>query len=244
MLSIFNLKKSFDGDMILRGIDFKLQSGEIVAILGPSGCGKSTFIRAINKLIEPDSGEIYFKDLPIHQLKDYEMEKVRQNIGFVFQHFNLINRLNVKQNVALGLIKQGYEIDEVFEKARLALKDVGLEELSEYKVNKLSGGEKQRVGIARALVMEPDLILLDEPTASLDPILVRDVLDVLEKIARERENTSIIIVTHEVAFARKVADKIYFMDQGKFIESGSPEEVLDNPVSWIGKKYYNIINYN
>ncbi|MFW6021982.1 MAG: amino acid ABC transporter ATP-binding protein [Halanaerobiaceae bacterium] len=244
MLKIINLKKSYDSDIVLSGIDFDINPGEIAAVMGPSGCGKSTFIRSINRLIEPDSGEIYFKDVSIHSLNAKEMEKTRQNIGFVFQQFNLIKRLNVKQNVSLGLIKKGYDINEAYEKSIQALKDVGLEDMADYNVENLSGGEKQRVGIARALVLEPDLILLDEPTASLDPILVRDVLDVLENIAKERSNTSMIIVTHEVAFARRVSDKIYFMDQGKFIESGSPETVLNNPASWIGKKYKNIINYN
>ncbi len=244
MLKINNLKKSYDSDIVLSGIDFELNPGEIVAVMGPSGCGKSTFIRTINRLVEPDSGEIFFKNTPIHNMKLRDMEAVRQNIGFVFQHFNLIARLSIKQNVALGLIKKGYSIDEAYQKAILALEDVGLAEMADYGVNKLSGGEKQRVGIARALVLEPDLILLDEPTASLDPILVRDVLDVLENIAKKRKDTSIIIVTHEVTFARRVADKIYFMDQGKFIESGEPNQVLNNPRSWIGKKYKNIINYN
>ncbi len=244
MLKINNLKKSYDSDIVLSGIDFELNPGEIVAVMGPSGCGKSTFIRAINRLVEPDSGEIFFKNTPIHNLKLSDMEEVRQNIGFVFQHFNLIARLSIKQNVALGLIKKGYSIDEAYQKAILALENVGLADMADYGVNKLSGGEKQRVGIARALVMEPDLILLDEPTASLDPILVRDVLDVLENIAKKRKDTSIIIVTHEVTFARRVADKIYFMDQGKFIESGEPKQVLNSPKSWIGKKYKNIINYN
>ncbi len=244
MLRINNLKKSYDSDIVLSGINFELNPGEIVAVMGPSGCGKSTFIRTINRLVEPDSGEIYFKNISIHNLKSREMEEVRQDIGFVFQHFNLISRLSIKQNVALGLTKKGYSIDEAYQKAILALEDVGLADMADYGVNKLSGGEKQRVGIARALVMEPDLILLDEPTASLDPILVRDVLDVLENIAKTRRNTSIIIVTHEVTFARRVADKIYFMDQGKFIESGKPNQVLNNPTSWIGKKYKNIINYN
>ncbi len=244
MLGINNLKKSYDSDIVLSGINFELSPGEIVAVMGPSGCGKSTFIRSINRLIEPDSGEIYFKNISIHNLKPREMEEVRQDIGFVFQHFNLISRLSIKQNVALGLTKKGYSIDEAYQKAILALEDVGLADMADYGVNKLSGGEKQRVGIARALVMEPDLILLDEPTASLDPILVRDVLDVLENIAKIRRDTSIIIVTHEVTFARRVADKIYFMDQGKFIESGEPNQVLNNPTSWIGKKYKNIINYN
>ncbi|MFP4662341.1 MAG: amino acid ABC transporter ATP-binding protein [Halanaerobiales bacterium] len=244
MLRINDLKKSYDSDIVLSGINFNLNPGEIVAVMGPSGCGKSTFIRTINRLVEPDSGEIYFKDIPVHTQNARQMEKVRQEIGFVFQHFNLISRLSVKQNVALGLVKKGFPVEEAYQKAILALEDVGLADMADYGVTKLSGGEKQRVGIARALVMEPDLILLDEPTASLDPILVREVLDVLENIAEERQNTSMIIVTHEVTFARRVADKIYFMDQGKFIESGKPAQVLNNPTSWIGKKYKNIINYN
>jgi polar amino acid transport system ATP-binding protein len=244
MLKINNLKKAYGSDIVIDGLNLELEAGEIIAVMGPSGCGKSTFIRCINRLIEPDSGEIFFNDIPIHNLKAEEMEKIRLGIGFVFQHFNLIQRLTVKENVSLGLIKKGYSIEEAYEKAILALQDVGLEDLADSPMDRLSGGEKQRVGIARALVMEPDLVLLDEPTASLDPILVYEVLDTLERIARERKNTSMIIVTHEVAFARRVADRIYFMDQGKFIESGSPEQVLNKPSSWIGKKYKNIINYN
>lgn len=244
MLKVINLKKKYDNDIVLDGINLEIKPGEIVAIMGPSGCGKSTFIRSINRLIEPDSGEIYFKGIAIHNLNSAELEEVRQDIGFVFQHFNLIRRLTAKQNVALGLVKKGLGIEEAYEKAILALKDVGLEKMADYHIDKLSGGEKQRVGIARALVLEPDLILLDEPTASLDPILIREVLDVLENIIQERKNTSMIIVTHEVTFARRVADRIYFMDRGKFIESGPPEEVFNHPTSWIGKKYKNIINYN
>lgn len=243
MLRINNLKKSYDSDIVLDGIDFQLNSGEIVAIMGPSGCGKSTFIRCINRLVEPDSGEIFFGDTPIHDLKSSKLEKARQNMGFVFQHFNLVKRLQVKQNVALGLIKKGYSIVEAYEKAVQALASVGLVELADNRVDQLSGGEKQRVGIARALVLEPDLILLDEPTASLDPILVREVLDVLESIAAGARKKSMIIVTHQVTFARKVADRVYFMDKGKFIEHGTPEQVFNNPTSWIGKKYKNIINY-
>jgi len=244
MLKVKNLKKRYDHDIVLDGINLEVKPGEIVVIMGPSGCGKSTFIRSINRLVEPDSGEIYFKGIPVHQLGPGEIERVRQDIGFVFQHFNLINRLSVKQNVALGLIKRGFNVEEACARAVLTLKDVGLEKMADYSVNKLSGGEKQRVGIARALILEPDLILLDEPTASLDPILIRDVLDVLENIAAEKSNTSMIIITHEIVFARRVADRIYFMDQGRFIESGTPEEVLENPASWIGKKYKKIINYN
>src|SRR5690554_622263 len=242
MLKINNLKKAYGNDIVIDGLKLELEAGEIVAVMGPSGCGKSTFIRCINRLVEPDSGEIFFNNIPIHNLKAAEMEKIRLNIGFVFQHFNLIRRLTVKENVSLGLIKKGYTMEKAFEKAVLALQDVGLAHLADSPVDRLSGGEKQRVGIARALVMEPDLILLDEPTASLDPILVCEVLDVLEKIV-QNTSTSMIIVTHEVAFARRVADRIYFMDKGKFVENGNPEVILEKPASWIGKKYKNLINY-
>lgn len=244
MLKIKNLKKSYHGDIVLDDINIEIEPGEIIAVMGPSGCGKSTFIRCINRLVKPDKGEIYFKSTPIHELGQKEMEKMRQNIGFVFQHFNLIKRLDVKQNVALGLVKKGYDLETAYEMAYEALKKVNLADLKDAEIPNLSGGEKQRVGIARALVLKPDLILLDEPTASLDPILIREVLDILEDIAVKRENSSMIIVTHQVTFARRVADRVFLMDQGIFIESGTPEEVFQNPQSWIGKKYKKLVNYN
>jgi len=244
MLKIKDLQKSYHGDIVLNGIDINVKAGEIIAIMGPSGCGKSTFIRCINRLVEPDKGEIYFNGIAIHKLNSKKMEKIRQKMGFVFQHFNLIQRLNVKQNIALGLVKKGINIQKAYQKAENVLKDVNLYKLAEMPVSKLSGGEKQRVGIARALVLEPELILLDEPTASLDPILVRDVLDILENIACKKNDKAMIIVTHEVAFARRVADRVFFMDKGYFIESGPPQKIFNEPVSWIGKKYKKLINYN
>jgi polar amino acid transport system ATP-binding protein len=244
MLEIRNLQKSFDSDIVLNDVNFTVEPGEIVAVMGPSGCGKSTFIRCVNRLVEPDEGQILFQGQPVHELGEAELEKVRRNIGFVFQHFNLINRLSVRQNISLGLVRKGMEIKEAYQKAHYALEEVDLLDLAEVNVTNLSGGEKQRVGLARALVLEPDLILLDEPTASLDPILVRDVLEIMEEIARENDDRSMIVVTHEVTFARRVADRVLFMDQGRFIESGPPEEIFNNPVSWIGKKYKKIINYN
>lgn len=244
MLEINNLQKSFDSDIVLNDVNLTVDSGEIVVVMGPSGCGKSTFIRCINRLVEPDKGQIIFQGKPIHELGEADLEKARRNIGFVFQHFNLINRLSVIQNVSLGLVKKGLEINEAYDWAYEALDEVGLYQLADVKVTNLSGGEKQRVGLARALVLEPDLILLDEPTASLDPILVRDLLETMEDIARENNDRSMIVVTHEVAFARRVADRVIFMDQGRFIESGSPEKLFTNPESWIGKKYKKIINYN
>ena len=147
MLKINNLKKAYGNDIVIDGLNLELGAGEIIAVMGPSGCGKSTFIRCINRLVEPDSGEIFFNDIPIHNLKAAEMEKIRLNIGFVFQHFNLIRRLTVKENVSLGLIKKGYSIEEAFEKSLLALQDVGLAHLADSPVDRLSGGEKQRVGL-------------------------------------------------------------------------------------------------
>ncbi|MFW6386376.1 MAG: amino acid ABC transporter ATP-binding protein [Bacillota bacterium] len=244
MLRVNNLQKAYQNDIVLNKININVKKGEIAVIMGPSGCGKSTFIRCINRLVEPDAGEIFFRDISVHELEQGKLEEVRQRMGFVFQHFNLVRRLNVRQNVALGLIKRGLDLEEAYRKAEAALAEVNMKELAKADVDQLSGGEKQRVGIARALVLDPELILLDEPTASLDPILVRDVLDILEGIARRDDSTSLLIVTHEVAFARRVADRVYFMDEGRFIESGSPDRVFDSPVSWIGKKYKNLINYN
>ena len=243
MLEVINLQKQYESDIVLDDVNIELETGEIVAVMGPSGCGKSTFIRCINRLVEADSGEIYFKGEAVHELGEERLEELRLNIGFVFQHFNLIKRLTVKQNTALGLVKKGIALDIAYEKAHNALRKVGLSKLAEANVKTLSGGEKQRVGIARALVMEPELILLDEPTASLDPILVRDVLEILENISRENPERSMIIVTHQAAFARRVADRVFLMDKGSFIETGSPEKIFSNPSSWIGKKYKKIMNY-
>lgn len=243
MLEVIGLQKRYDSDIVLDDVNLRVDKGEIVAVMGPSGCGKSTFIRSINRLIEPDSGQIFFRSEPVHSLDEKRLEELRLEIGFVFQHFNLIKRLTVKQNTALGLVKKGISVKRAYEKSLRALKKVGLADLAEVDVKTLSGGEKQRVGIARALVMEPELILLDEPTASLDPILVRDILEILEDISRENPDRSMIIVTHQAAFARRVADRVLLMDQGDFIESGSPEKIFSNPTSWIGKKYKKIMNY-
>ena len=243
MLEVKNLQKRYDSDIVLDDVNLSLKTGEIVAVMGPSGCGKSTFIRCLNRLIEPDEGEIYFQGEALHEANEKKMEELRLNMGFVFQHFNLIKRLTVKQNTALGLVKKGISLEKAYDKSLKALAKVGLEKYAETSVKNLSGGEKQRVGIARALVMEPDLILLDEPTASLDPILVQDVLEILEDISREKPERSMIIVTHQAAFARRVADRVLLMDQGKFIESGSPDKIFSYPTSWIGKKYKKIMNY-
>jgi len=210
--------------------------------MGPSGCGKSTAIRTINRLVEPDHGSIMLNNSNILEMEPDELREVRKRIGFVFQHFNLIGRLSVLENVMLGLVMSGVKRENAQSKASESLIKVGLENHLNHKPDQLSGGQQQRVGIARALAYEPDLMLWDEPTASLDPILVREVLVVMEELARYRAST-MIVVTHELPFALRVADRIVLMDNGKIVEEGEPSQVFVNPVSDIGKKYKELIEY-
>ncbi len=240
MLEIRGLIKSYGQKKALNGIDLKVAQGETVVIMGPSGCGKSTLIRCINRLTEPDAGIINLQNQIITDLSLNELLKIRQKIGFVFQHFNLIRRLNVLDNVSMPLRLHGVELEEAEQRSKIALGKVGLTHKLEDAPEELSGGEQQRVGIARALALEPEIMLWDEPTASLDPILVGEVIEVMEDLVREGK-TTMIIVTHELFFARRAADRIVFMDKGKIVEAGMPEEVLDHPVSEIGKKYHNLL---
>ncbi|AZR73952.1 peptide ABC transporter ATP-binding protein [Anoxybacter fermentans] len=242
MLKVINLKKSYGSHQVLKGINLTVNTGETVVIMGPSGCGKSTLIRCINRLTEPDSGEIIYKGIPVHQLNEKELLKLRKDIGFVFQNFNLINRLTVLQNVMLGLIKWGLKPKEAEERAIRVLEQVELKNFIHSKPAELSGGQQQRVAIARALALDPDLMLLDEPTASLDPILVGEVLKVMEELTRQKDK-SLLIVTHEVAFARRVANRIVLMDQGVIVEEGSPETIFKAPKSWVGRRYKEMIEY-
>lgn len=242
MLEIKGLKKSYGHKRALNGIDLKVSQGETVVIMGPSGCGKSTLIRCINRLTEPDEGTIRLQDQIISELPLTELLKIRQKIGFVFQHFNLIRRLSVLDNVSMPLRLHGMEPGEAERRAEVALGKVGLAHKLEDIPEELSGGEQQRVGIARALALEPEIMLWDEPTASLDPILVGEVIEVMEELVREGK-TTMIIVTHELFFARRAADRIVFMDKGKIVESGAPEAVLERPESEIGRKYHNLLRY-
>jgi polar amino acid transport system ATP-binding protein len=242
MLEIKGLKKSYGHKRALNGIDLKVSQGETVVIMGPSGCGKSTLIRCVNRLTEPDEGTIRFQDQIISELSLTELLKTRQKIGFVFQHFNLIRRLSVLDNVSMPLRLHGMEPGEAEQRAEIALGKVGLAHKLEDIPEELSGGEQQRVGIARALALEPEIMLWDEPTASLDPILVGEVIEVMEELVREGK-TTMIIVTHELYFARRAADRIVFMDKGRIVESGTPEEVLEHPESEIGRKYHNLLRY-
>ncbi len=240
MLEIKGLKKSYGRKNALNGVDFKVAQGETVVIMGPSGCGKSTLIRCINRLTEPDEGIINLQNQTITEMSLNELLKVRRKIGFVFQHFNLIKRLTILDNVSMPLRLHGVDLGEAEQRAKDALGKVGLSHKLEDIPEELSGGEQQRVGIARALALEPEIMLWDEPTASLDPILVGEVIEVMEELVREGK-TTMIIVTHELFFARRAADRIVFMDKGIIVESGIPEDVLEHPVSEIGQKYHNLL---
>ena len=242
MLSIQNLYKQFGSLVAVNDLSLEVNKGETVVLMGPSGCGKSTTIRTINRLVEPDRGAIHFGGIDITALPPDELRAVRKRIGFVFQHFNLISRLTALENVMLGLVMSGIPHELAREKAQEALRKVGLENHQHHKPGEMSGGQQQRVGIARALAYEPELMLWDEPTASLDPILVREVLVVMEELARYRAST-MLVVTHELSFALHVADRIVLMDKGRIVEEGPPAKVFANPESHIGQQYKQLIEY-
>lgn len=242
MLAIQNLYKQFGSLVAVNEFNLSVKTGEIVVLMGPSGCGKSTAIRTINRLVEPDHGSIVLNGSDILAMEADELREVRKHIGFVFQHFNLIGRLSALENVMLGLVMSGMKWEEAENKATESLTKVGLDNHLHHKPDQLSGGQQQRVGIARALAYEPELMLWDEPTASLDPILVREVLVVMEELARYRAST-MIVVTHELPFALRVADRIVLMDKGNIVEEGKPSQVFVNPASEIGRKYKELIEY-
>ncbi|MBR3689561.1 MAG: amino acid ABC transporter ATP-binding protein [Eggerthellaceae bacterium] len=229
VVRIENLQKSFGDLVVLRGVDLDVHRGEVVVILGPSGSGKSTLLRCVNLLEEPTGGKIFFEDTEITDKKT-DINAVRAKVGMVFQNFNLFPHLTAKGNVMLAqqkVLKRSKE-----EAARIAeeeLAKVGLAERADYKPSQLSGGQQQRVAIARALAMGPRVMLFDEATSALDPELVRDVLNVMKELARG--GMTMIVVTHEMGFARDVADRVVFMDGGVIVEQGTPEEVFDNPQS-------------
>lgn len=242
MLTIQNLYKRFGNVTAVNNLSLHVDKGETVVLMGPSGCGKSTTIRTINRLITPDSGSIVFSGTEITGLSDEELNKKRKKIGFVFQQFNLISRLSAVENVMLGLVMDGIPKEVAHEKAIEALDKVGLADRAEHKPSEMSGGQQQRVGIARALAFEPELMLWDEPTASLDPILVREVLVIMEELAKYR-SSAMVVVTHEIPFAIHVADRIVLMDKGSIVEEGMPEKVFSSPVSSIGQQYKELIAY-
>ena len=227
MIGIKDLKKSFGDLDVLKGITETIKDGEIVSIIGPSGSGKSTFLRCINLLEEPTAGHIYIDGEEITDPK-HDINKMRENLGMVFQRFNLFPHKTVLENITLAPINVKGEAKESAEKtARELLQRVGLLDKADVYPNSLSGGQQQRVAIARALAMHPDIMLFDEPTSALDPEMVGEVLAVIRQLTET--GMTMVIVTHEMGFAREVSDRVFFMDQGYIMEQGTPEEIFGNP---------------
>lgn len=227
MIEIKNLYKSFDNLSVLNGIDIKINKGEVVTAIGPSGSGKSTFLRCINGLEEISSGSIIFEDNAIDS-NSKDINKIREKVGMVFQQFNLFPHMTVLENITFAPIKlKKLSKEEAQAKAISLLKKVGLEDKANTYPNKLSGGQKQRAAIARTLAMSPDVILFDEPTSALDPEMVGEVLDVIRSLAEEK--MTMIIVTHEINFAKEVSSRVIFMDKGKIIEDTSPNIIFTTP---------------
>ena len=225
MIEVRNLKKSFGDLHVLKGIDQTVNDGEVLCIVGPSGSGKSTMLRCINRLEEPSSGEIYIDG---ELITENNIDKVRTKMGMVFQSFNLFPHKSVIENLTLGPLNvKGVKEEEAKEKGMKLLERVGLAEKAEEYPRMLSGGQQQRVAIARALAMDPEVMLFDEPTSALDPEMVGEVLDVMKDLARD--GMTMVVVTHEMGFAKEVADKVIFMDDGYIVEEGSPQAVLENP---------------
>ena len=226
-ISVSHLSKSFGRLEVLKDISTDITEGEVVCVIGPSGSGKSTFLRCINRLEQLTSGSITVDGYNVADKKT-NINKVRENIGMVFQHFNLFNNYSVLGNLMLAPVdlKKATKV-EAMETAVKMLKKVGLEDKAEAYPSQLSGGQKQRVAIARALCMHPDVMLFDEPTSALDPEMVGEVLNVMKDLARD--GMTMVIVTHEMGFAREVADRVLFMDDGYIMEEGTPEEVFGNP---------------
>lgn len=227
MIEIKDLRKSFGDLEVLKGITETIKDGEIVSIIGPSGSGKSTFLRCINLLEEPTGGHIYIDGEEITDPK-HDINKMRENLGMVFQRFNLFPHKTVLENITLAPINVKGETKETAEKtAKELLKRVGLLDKADSYPSALSGGQQQRVAIARALAMSPDIMLFDEPTSALDPEMVGEVLGVIRQLTET--GMTMLIVTHEMGFAREVSDRVFFMDQGYIMEQGTPEEIFSNP---------------
>lgn len=234
LLQIKNVCKSYNGVNVLKNINLDVNSGDIIVIIGPSGSGKSTFLRCINGLEKIDSGQIFLEGMDINE------SSVHRKIGMVFQNFNLFNNLTVLKNIVLAPIKTKLlQEREANKKALKLLKMIGLEHKKGNYPNQLSGGEKQRVAIIRSLIMNPDIMLFDEPTSALDPEMITEVLNLMKDLSH---SMTMVIVTHEMDFAREIASKVVFMDQGRIIEASTPSEIFNNPKSERLKEFLSRIN--
>ncbi|EAI6362221.1 TPA: amino acid ABC transporter ATP-binding protein [Campylobacter coli] len=242
MIEIRNLSKKYGNLEVIKNISTKISKGDIISIIGPSGGGKSTFLRCINRLELADSGEILINGCNILN-EQIDINKIRQKVSMVFQHFNLFANKNVLQNLCLAPVKTGIlNEDEAIKKAEILLKKVGLSDKKEVMPHKLSGGQKQRIAIARSLMMNPDVILFDEPTSALDPEMIGEVLSIMKDLAAE--GLTMIVVTHEMGFARNVANRIFFMDKGELAVDASPKEVFENPKNERLKEFLNkVLNH-
>ena len=225
MIDVKGLKKNYGGLQVLKGVDLTIDEGDCVVLVGPSGCGKSTFLRCLNRLEEPDGGEVIFNGKAV---TDHDIDHVRQKMGMVFQHFNLFPHLTVKKNITLAPVKLGLmKQAEADAKAMELLERIGLADKADTYPNMLSGGQKQRIAIVRALAMNPDVLLFDEPTSALDPEMVGEVLELMKELARS--GMTMVCVTHEMGFAREVASRVIFIDEGVVKVDKPPKEFFANP---------------
>ena len=237
MIEVKGLKKEFDGLKVLNGIDYTINQGEKIVVIGPSGSGKSTFLRCLNLLEEPTGGEIWFDGTNITDPQN-DINKMRQKMGMVFQHFNLFPHMTVLDNITFAPVRLKMQTKaEAKENALRLLRRIGLEDKAGEYPNKLSGGQKQRIAIVRALAMNPEVMLFDEPTSALDPEMVGEVLDLIRELADE--GMTMVIVTHEMGFAREVADRVIFMADGAIVEEGTPSELFDHPKEERTKNFLN-----
>ena len=227
MIEVKGLKKEFNGLKVLNGIDYKIKQGEKIVVIGPSGSGKSTFLRCLNLLEEPTEGEVWFDGVNITDPQN-DINKMRQKMGMVFQHFNLFPHMTVLGNITFAPVRLGLQTkEEANANAMRLLKRIGLEDKANEYPNRLSGGQKQRIAIVRALAMNPEVLLFDEPTSALDPEMVGEVLDLIRELANE--GMTMVIVTHEMGFAREVGTRVLFIDEGVIREENTPQEFFANP---------------
>ena len=229
LIKVENLSKSFGDNVVLKNVNMQIEKGEVIAIIGPSGCGKSTFIRTLNQLEELTAGAIYLDGEDITK-KGVDIDDVRRRVGMVFQHFNLFPHLTIKKNLTLAPVKLGLMTQtEADVKAMELLTRVGLADKADSYPDSLSGGQKQRIAIARTLAMNPEVILFDEPTSALDPEMVKEVLSLMKELADD--GMTMVVVTHEMGFAREVADRVLFFDEQGIKEQGTPSDIFENPQS-------------